>query len=40
MPGVLGDLPQRRLKRLADDVDAAGLVVVLALQALEGLGGL
>ena len=38
MAGVLGNLPQRRLKRLADDVDAAGLVVVLALQAFESLG--
>ena len=38
MTGVLGDLPQRRLERLADDVDAAGLVVVLALEALERLG--
>ena len=38
MAGVLGDLANRRLQRLADDVDAAGLVVVLALQALERLG--
>src|SRR5512132_3568314 len=39
MACVLGNLPHRRLERLADDVDAAGLIVVLALQAFESLGG-
>ena len=38
MAGVLGDLADRRLDRLADDVDAAGLVVVGALEAFERLG--
>src|SRR4249919_3715545 len=38
MTRVLRDLPKRRLKRLADDVDAAGLIVVLALQAVERPG--
>ena len=36
--GVLGDLANRRIERLADDIDAARLVVVLALQPLERLG--
>src|SRR5690606_969883 len=36
--GILGDLPHRRLKRAADDVDAAGLVVVRAFEASERLG--
>ena len=39
MPGVFGDLTQRRLKRLANDVDAARLVVVLGLDAVERLDG-
>ena len=39
MAGILGDLAHRRVERLADDVDAAGLVVVDALQAFERLGG-
>jgi hypothetical protein len=39
MARILGDLPQRRLERLADDVDAAGLVVVDALHAVQRLGG-
>ena len=38
MAGVLGDLADRRVERLADDIDAAGLVVVDALEALERLG--
>src|SRR5690349_15697271 len=37
--GILGDLAHRGEQRLADDVHAAGLVVVLALQAFEGPGG-
>ena len=39
MAGILGDLADRRVERLADDIDAAGLVVVDALEALERLGG-
>ena len=39
MARILGDLADRRLQRLADDVDAAGLVVIGALEALERLGG-
>src|SRR5207253_6296334 len=39
MARILGDLAERRLQSAADDVDAAGLVVVDALQALEGAGG-
>src|SRR5262249_35020768 len=38
--GVLGDLANRRLQRAADDIDAAGLVVVLALEAVERLRGI
>src|SRR5690606_6065000 len=38
MAGVLGDLANRGLDRLANDVDAAGLVVVRALETFEGLG--
>src|SRR5207342_2033398 len=38
--GVLSDLANRRIKRLADDIDAARLIVVLALQALKSLGGI
>src|SRR5207253_4940294 len=34
----LSDLADRRIERLADDIDAARLIVVLALQALERLG--
>src|SRR5262249_54739299 len=37
MTGVLGDLTDRRLKSLADDVDPAGLVVILAFEFLERL---
>ena len=37
-PAFCGDLADRRVERLADDIDAAGLVVVGALQALERLG--
>jgi hypothetical protein len=40
MAGVLGDLLDRGGDRLADDVDAAGLVVVGALHAFERLGGI
>ena len=39
MARILGDLADRRLERAADDVDAAGLVVIGALHALERLGG-
>ena len=39
MAGILGDLADRRVERLADDIDAAGLVVVDALEAVERLGG-
>ena len=39
MARILGDLADRRLQRAADDVDAAGLVVIGAVQALERLGG-
>ena len=35
--GILGDLPRRRLKRLADDVDAEALVVVGGLDPVERL---
>jgi hypothetical protein len=34
MARILGDLAERRLERAADDVDAAGLVVIDAGQAL------
>src|SRR5690606_23502480 len=37
--GVLGDLANRSLDGLAHDVDAAGLVIVLAGQTVESLGG-
>src|SRR5690606_943364 len=37
-PGVLGDLANRSLDRTANDVDAAGLVVILASEAVERLG--
>src|SRR5690606_14508568 len=40
MTGVFSDLTNRSLNRLADDVDAAGLIVVRALQAFESLGGI
>ena len=39
MAGILGDLADRRLQRAADDVDAAGLVVIAAGQAVERPGG-
>ena len=39
MARILGDLADRRLQRAADDVDAAGLVVIGAVHALERLGG-
>src|SRR5690606_33960905 len=39
MTGVLGDLANRGLDGLAHDVDAAGLVIVLAGQTVESLGG-
>src|SRR5437868_2012020 len=38
MTGVLSDLADRRIKRLADDIDSARLVVVLALEPVERLG--
>src|SRR5689334_11568833 len=38
MTGVLRDLTQRSVKRLADDIDAARLIVILALQSFERLG--
>src|SRR5688572_29746061 len=38
--GILGDLAHRRLERAADDVDAAGLVVVDAGEAVELLAGI
>src|SRR5207248_4127954 len=36
--GILRDLANRSEQRLADDIDAPRLVVVLALEALERLG--
>src|SRR5258706_10723597 len=39
MAGILRDLTDRRVGRLADDIDAAGLVVIRTLHALERLGG-
>src|SRR3546814_19419584 len=39
MPGIFGDLPQRSLKCLADDVDAAPLIVIDRIEAMQRLGG-
>ena len=39
MTGVLRDLADRRIERLADDIDPAGLVIIDALEAFQGLGG-
>src|SRR5215831_8930623 len=38
--GVFDDLPNRRLQRTPDDVDADFLIAVLGRQPLEGLGGI
>src|SRR6185312_11936474 len=40
MTGILRDLADRRVERLADDIDAAGLVVIRAGEAFERLGGI
>ena len=40
MTGILRDLAKRRLERLADDVDAASLIVVGALEAIESASGI
>src|SRR4028118_1440622 len=39
MARILGDLADRRLQGAADDVDAAGLVVIGPAHALKRLGG-
>src|SRR5690606_11257392 len=38
--GILRDLADRRLQRLADDVDATGLVVIGTLEAVERVDGI